>query len=36
MIPLSNEDANPHGVNENMDIEMIEKWFQFSYEFFRK
>jgi hypothetical protein len=25
MIPLSNEDANPHGVNENMDIEMIEK-----------
>jgi hypothetical protein len=25
MVPLANEDCNPHGVNENMDIALIEK-----------
>jgi hypothetical protein len=36
LIPLVNEDCNAHGVNENFDIDLIEKWFQFSYEFFKK
>ncbi len=33
LIPLVNEDCNAHGVNENMDISLIEKWFQFAYGF---
>jgi len=33
LIPLVNEDCNAHGVNENFDIELIEKWFQFAYGF---
>ncbi len=36
LIPFTNQDCNVHGVNENFDIELIEKWFQFSYEFFKK
>ncbi len=36
LIPLANEDCNAHGVNENLDINLIEKWFQFAYEFFKK
>jgi acetylornithine deacetylase/succinyl-diaminopimelate desuccinylase-like protein len=36
LIPLVNEDCNAHGVNENFDIDLIEKWFQFSYEFLKK
>lgn len=36
LIPLVNEDCNAHGVNENFAIDLIEKWFQFSYEFFKK
>lgn len=36
LIPLVNQDCNPHGVNENFDIALIEKWFQFSYEFLKK
>lgn len=36
LIPLVNEDCNAHGVNENFDIDLIEKWFQFAYEFFKK
>lgn len=36
LLPLVNEDCNAHGVNENFDIELIEKWFQFAYEFFKK
>lgn len=34
LVPLTNEDANIHGVNENFDIALIEKWFQFSHAFF--
>lgn len=34
LVPLANEDANVHGVNENLDIALIEKWFQFSHAFF--
>ena len=34
LVPLANEDANIHGVNENLDIALIEKWFQFSHAFF--
>ncbi len=33
LIPLVNEDCNAHGVNENFDIDLIEKWFQFAYGF---
>lgn len=36
LVPLVNEDCSTHGVNENFDIELIEKWFQFAYEFFKK
>lgn len=36
LIPLVNEDCNAHGVNENFDIDLIKKWFQFAYEFFKK
>jgi hypothetical protein len=36
MVPLANEDCNPHGVNENMDIALIEKWFDFAHDFLRK
>jgi hypothetical protein len=25
LVPLANEDANVHGVNENLDIALIEK-----------
>ncbi len=35
-IPLANQDCNMHGVNENFDIELIEKWLEFSYKFFAK
>lgn len=34
LVPLVNEDANVHGVNENFDIALIEKWFEFSHAFF--
>ncbi len=34
LIPLSNEDCNIHGVNENMDIALIERGFEFSRNFF--
>lgn len=34
LVPLANKDANIHGVNENFDIALIEKWFQFSHAFF--
>ena len=33
LIPLVNQDCNAHGVNENFDIDLIEKWFQFAYGF---
>jgi len=36
LIPFANEDCNPHGVDENFDIDSIEKWFDFAYEFLRK
>jgi hypothetical protein len=36
LIPLANEDCNPHGVDENFDIDLIEKWFDFAHEFLRK
>ncbi|MCK9466906.1 MAG: M20/M25/M40 family metallo-hydrolase [Candidatus Absconditabacterales bacterium] len=35
-IPLGNEDSNMHGVNENFDINLIEKGLNFSYNFFKK
>jgi len=35
-IPLWNEDSNMHWVNENFDINLIEKWLNFSYNFFKK
>ena len=35
-VPLVNEDSNAHGVDENFDIELIKKWFQFSYAFLIK
>ena len=34
LVPLANKDANIHGVNENFDIALIEKWFKFSHAFF--
>ncbi|MCX6823446.1 MAG: M20/M25/M40 family metallo-hydrolase [candidate division SR1 bacterium] len=34
LVPLANKDANIHGVNENFDIALIEKGFQFSHAFF--
>ncbi len=33
LVPLVNEDCNAHGANENFDIDLIEKWFQFAYGF---
>lgn len=33
LIPLVNEDCNAHGVDENFDVDLIEKWFQFSHDF---
>ncbi len=36
LIPLVNEDCNAHGVNENFNIDLIEKWFQFAYGFFSR
>lgn len=36
LIPLVNEDCNAHGVNENFDIDLIEKGFQFSHDFFSR
>ena len=35
-IPLVNVDSNINGVNENLDVELLEKWTEFLYEFFRK
>jgi len=35
-IPLANEDSNMHGVNENFQTDLIEKWLEFSYKFFQK
>ncbi len=34
LVPLANEDCNMHGVNENMDIALVEKWLMFSHAFF--
>lgn len=36
LVPLSNEDSNSHWVNENLNIDMIEKSFTFFYNFFSK
>ncbi len=36
LVPLVNQDCNVYGVNENFDIDLIEKWFQFAYEFLKK
>jgi len=36
LIPLANENCNPHGVDENFDIDLIEKWFDFAHEFLKK
>ncbi len=36
LVPLANEDCGAHGHNENFDNYLIEKWFQFAYEFFKK
>ncbi len=36
LVPLSNEDCNAHGVNENLTIEMVEKWFTFFSNFLSK
>ena len=36
LIPLVNQDCNAHGIDENFDIDLIEKWFNFAYEFFKK
>lgn len=36
LVPLANEDCNPHGVDENFDIDLIEKWFDFAHEFLKK
>lgn len=33
MIPLANEDCNMHGVNENFDLQILEKAITFSYKF---
>lgn len=35
-IPLINDDCNIHSTMENFDIELLEKWSEFLYEFFRK
>lgn len=35
-IPLANEDSNMHWVNENFKTDLIEKWLEFSYNFFQK
>jgi acetylornithine deacetylase/succinyl-diaminopimelate desuccinylase-like protein len=34
LVPLANEDCNAHGVNENMDIALIENGLKFSHAFF--
>jgi hypothetical protein len=34
LVPLANDDCNIHGVNENFDISLIKKWFEFSRRFF--
>jgi acetylornithine deacetylase/succinyl-diaminopimelate desuccinylase-like protein len=34
LVPLANEDCNVHGVNENMDIALIENGLKFSHAFF--
>jgi hypothetical protein len=33
---LVNMDSNIDGINENLDVELLEKWTEFLYEFFRK
>ncbi len=35
-IPLANEDCNMHWINENFKTDLIDKGFQFSYNFFQK
>jgi acetylornithine deacetylase/succinyl-diaminopimelate desuccinylase-like protein len=35
LIPLANEDSNPHWTNENFDVNLIEKWLLFSYQYFK-
>ncbi|HKL44398.1 MAG TPA: M20/M25/M40 family metallo-hydrolase, partial [Candidatus Absconditabacterales bacterium] len=35
-IPLANQDCNMHGVNENFNTDLIDKGFEFSYNFFKK
>ena len=35
-IPFVNVDSNIDGINENLDVELLEKWTEFLYEFFRK
>jgi len=34
LVPLANDDCNIYGVNENFDISLIGKWFEFSRRFF--
>jgi len=35
-VPFVNVDSNIDGINENLDVELLEKWTEFLYEFFRK
>ncbi len=35
-IPLANQDCNMHWINENFNTDLIDKWFEFSYNFFKK
>lgn len=34
-VPLANDDSNMHGTNENLDINLIQKWMEFSKKFFQ-
>jgi len=36
LVPFANDDCNMHGVNENFDIKLIQKWFDFSKRFLCK
>lgn len=35
-VPMVNDTCNIHSTMENVDIDMIEKWYQFMYEFLKK
>lgn len=35
-IPMLNDDCNIHSVMENLDINLIENWYKFTYEFLKK